>query len=221
MEQFELVVSPRTITGKQVKSLRRQGQTPAVIYGRHVEPMLLQMDTRTFKKVLANAGASHLIRLTIEGRAEPELALVRQVQREPITGDFYHVDFLAVSMSDKIRLSVPVIIEGEAEPVTRGEGILLQTMNEIEIECLPGDLIEAVHVDVSGLTAVGMEIVVKDLVGSLGSDVQVLTELDEAVVRINAVREEEEEEVVEAMPVEAAEVEVITKGKLEEGEEEE
>ncbi|MBN1886607.1 MAG: 50S ribosomal protein L25 [Thermoflexales bacterium] len=217
MEQFELAVSPRTITGKQVKSLRRQGQTPAIIYGRHVEPMPLQMDTRTFKKVLAKAGASHLIRLTIEGRAEPELALVRQVHREPISGNFYHVDFLAVSMSERIRLSVPVIIDGESTPVTRGEGLLLQTMNEIEIECLPGDLIDAVHVDVSGLTAVGMEITVKDMIGSLGSGVQVLAELDEAVVRINAMRVEEE--VVEAVPAEVVtEVEVITKGKVEEEE---
>jgi large subunit ribosomal protein L25 len=219
MEQIELAVSKRSTVGKQVKGLRRDGIVPAVLYGRHLgAPVLLQMEARVFSRVLARAGTSHLVTLNIAGESSPQLTLVREVQREPITGSFYHVDFLAVSMTEKIRLKVPVVITGEAPPVARNEGIVLQAMDEIEIECLPGDLIESVRVDISALDQVGKEIKVGDL-GAQLKGVEILAEPDELVVRITAMREEKIEE---ALPAEGAEVEVITKGKIEEeGEEKE
>lgn len=219
MELIELSVSKRSTIGKQVRALRRDGIVPAVLYGRHMEaPVLLQMGARVFSRVLAKAGTSHLVTLNIAGEPKPQLTLVREVQREPITGNFYHVDFLAVSMTEKIRLKVPLAIVGEAPPVGRNEGIVLQAMNEIEIECLPGDLIESVRVDISTLDQVGKEIKVSDL-GAQLKGVEILADPDELIVRITPVREEKIEEVV---PAEAAEVEVITKGKVEEeGEEKE
>ncbi len=216
MEQIELAVSKRTTIGKQVSRLRRSGMVPAVLYGRHLDKsMALQMETRLFSRVLAKAGTSRLITLNIEGEPKPQLALVRQVQREPISGSFYHVDFLAVSMKEKIRLSVPIVITGESLPVTRNEGIVLQTMDEIEIECLPADLIESVRVDISTLDQVGMEIQVKDL-AALAENVEILAEPEDVVVRITPMRKEEIEE---APLAETAEVEVISKGKVEEEEE--
>lgn len=214
MEQIELAVSPRAVIGKQVSNLRRNGLMPAVLYGRHLdEPVLLQIETRVFSRVLTRAGTSRLITLNIQGQSAPQLALVREVQREPITGSFYHVDFLAVSMTDKIRLKVPVVVVGEPLPVTRNEGIILQAMNEIEIECLPADLVESVRVDVSKLNQVGMEIKVGDLTQVL-TGVQVLADPNDLIVRITPVREEK----IEEAAGQAAEVEVISKGKAEEEE---
>ncbi len=213
MEQIELELSKREVIGKQVSALRRRGIVPAALYGRHIAaPLVLQMDGRVFNRVLAKAGTTHLITLKIEGQAAPQLALVREVQREPITGSLYHVDFLTISMTEKIRLKVPVVLVGEAPPVARNEGIVLQTMDEIEIQCLPGDLIDVVRVDISRLDKVGMEITVGEL---LSQGVEIMAEPDELIVRITPVRAEEVEEV---KPVEAPEVEVITKGKPEEEE---
>ncbi len=215
MEQIELAVEQRTVVGKQVHRLRRAGMVPAILYGRHVEkPILLQAEARAFNRVLAKAGTTHLLTLKIKDQATPHLALVREVQREPISGHLYHVDLLAVSLTEKIRLKVPVVVSGEAPPVERDEGIVLQALDEIEIECLPADLIETVTVDVSGLDRVGMEIKVSDLMAQL-QKVHILADPDELVVRITPVREEKIEEVAP----EAAEVEVITKGKVEEEEE--
>ena len=213
MEKIELAVSKRNIVGKQVNSLRRAGIIPAILYGRHIPvPMLLQMEGRVFNRVLQRAGTSRLITLNVEGD-QSQLALVRQVQREPISGNFYHVDFMAVSMSDKIRLSVPVVLIGASPLVERGEGIVLQAMDAIEIECLPGDLIESVQVDISQLDQVGKEILVSDL-AKAAKGIEIMADPDELIVRITFMREEELEE---AAPV--AEVEVISKGKVEEEEE--
>lgn len=216
MEQIELDVSERTVKGKQVSRLRRAGFLPAVLYGRHIEqPKLLQMETRAFNRVLAKAGLSHLITLNIKGQPKPQLALIREVQREPISGNLYHVDLLAVSMTEKIRVQVPVVVTGEAPPVARNEGIVLQAMDEIEIECLPANLIDAVRVDISHLSMVGMEITVGDVMGQF-KDITFLAEPDELLVRIAPLREEKIEE---AIPTEVVEAEVITKGKAEEEEE--
>jgi large subunit ribosomal protein L25 len=211
MEKIELSVSKRTVVGKQVNGLRRQGIVPAILYGRYMDkPMLLQAEERVLRRVLTKAGTSRLITLSIE-EAAPQMALVREAQREPISGRFYHIDFLAVSMTEKIRLKVPIVLVGESPVVARNEGVLLQPMNEIEIECLPGDLIDAVRVDISKLDQVGAEVKVGDLASQL--TVQILAEPDEAIVHIAHMREEKIEE---AAPAEAPEVEVIAKGKVEE-----
>jgi len=211
MEQIELTAAPRKVIGKQVKALRRMGQTPVNLYGRGVEPLALQVDTKSLNRVLARAGYSRLICLNVEGR-EPQMALAREIQREPITGSLYHVDFLAVSMTERIRVEVPVLLVGESPAVQRGEGVLVHALSSVEIECLPGDLIDAVRVDVSGLDKIDAQIAVKDL--KVPEGIQVLAEPDEMVVRVTPVREEKLEEAVPAP--EAAEVEVIEKGKKEE-----
>jgi len=220
MEKIELAVSKRNIVGKQVSSLRRAGIIPAILYGKHIDaPVLLQMEGRVFNRVLNKAGMSRLITLNIEEGTDSQLALVREVQREPISGNFYHIDFMAVSMKEKIRLSVPLVLVGEAPPVENGEGIILQSMDEIEIECLPGDLVESVQVDVSTLTEVGAEILVSDL-AEMAKGIEILANPDDLIVRITFMREEEEEEVEVGVETEIAEVEVITKSKAEEEAEE-
>jgi len=214
MEQIELIVAPRQVIGKQVKALRRAGQIPVNLYGRSVEPMTLQVDARSLGRVLLRAGTTRLITLNVQGR-EPQVALARDIQREPITGSLYHVDFFAVSMTERIKLQVSIVLTGESPAVQRSEGVLVQAMNVVEIECLPGDLIDAIRVDVSQLDKIDAQLTVKDL--SVSERVKILADPDETVVRVTPVKEEKVEEVVPTAEV-VAEVEVIEKGKKEEEE---
>ena len=213
MDQIELFASPRQVLGKQVKALRRAGLVPANLYGRAVEPLALQVDAKLLSRVLSRAGMSRLITLSVEGRKEPQLALARDIQREPITGSLYHVDFFAVLMTERIRVEVNIVVVGESPAVQRGEGVLVQALNSIQIECLPGDLVDVIRVDVSNLDKIDAQLAVKDL--RVSDRVKVLADPDEMVVRVTPVREEKVEEVVPTVEA-APEVEVIEKGKKEE-----
>ncbi len=212
MEQIELSMQPRRIIGKQVKAMRRAGWVPAVLYSRHADPKILQANARELLHVLMRAGGSRLVALTIEGEAEPHMALVREVQREPIKGDLLHVDFLGVSMSEEITVEVPLRFEGASPAVTRNEGVLIHGLDTIEIKCLPSDLINTITVDLSGLEKVGDVIRVSDL--KVPGTVKLLADLDATVVRVSYPAGEEVEAPAAAEVV--AEPEVIKKGKAEE-----
>ena len=213
MEQIELDVAPRQIIGKQVKALRRAGQVPVNLYGRGMKPMALQVDARSVTRVLSRTGQSRLINLNVQGQTHPQIVLAREIQREPITGSLYHVDFMAVSMTERIKVQIQVVLVGESPAAQRGEGVLVHAINSLEVECLPGDLMDAIRVDVSTLDKIDAQITVKDLKVSEG--IKILADPDDMVVRVTPAREEKVEEVVPAPEV-AAEVEVIEKGKKEE-----
>ena len=138
------------------------------------------------------------------------MALARDVQWDVIVGKPLHVDFYAVVMTEKITTEVPLVLVGEAPAADQIGAMVLQGLDEVEIECLPGDLIEAIEVDLSGLEEIDQAIYIKDL--QVPPAVEILTDGEEIVVKVDwAAAEEVEEEVV--VPVEPAEVEVITKGK--------
>jgi large subunit ribosomal protein L25 len=217
MEQIELNVMPRTVVGKQVGALRRSGLVPAVLYGHHTKPTHLQASDRELMRVLVKAGGSRLITLNVEGETEPRMALVREIQREPIKGHLLHVDFYAVSMTEEITVEVPIHFTGASPAEARNEGVLNYGSETVEIECLPGDLIDSIHVDLSQLVKVGDVITVGDL--QVPGTIKILAEPDELVVRVSHIAAEEVEE-APAAAVEAAEPEVIKKGKAEEEEEE-
>jgi large subunit ribosomal protein L25 len=212
MEQIELNAAPRQVIGKQVKALRRAGQVPANLYGHSVEPQALQVEARALHRVLARTGTTRLITLNVQGHAGSQLALARDIQRESISGNLVHVDFLVVSMTEKIKVQVNIMLIGESPAVQRAEGVLVQAMNNVNIECLPGDLLDAIRLDVSKLDKIDAVITVKEL--PVSDRIKVLADPDETVVRVSAVKEEKVEEAVPT--AEAAEVEVIEKGKKEE-----
>lgn len=215
MEKIELQAEPRTIRGKKVKTLRRQGLVPGVLYGHRNEPMLLQMKAPELSRVLARTGGNRLITLTVGGSKDTHMALAREVQRDVITGNPLHVDFYEVTMTEKIRVEVPIVLVGESPAVERGDGMLLHMLDSIEIECLPGDLLNTIQVDVSALDEVDQAIYIRDL--KVPPSVTFLSDSDEMIVKVEyAKAEEEEEEVLEEIP---AEVEVISERKAEEEEE--
>lgn len=223
--QVELAAERRTIQGKQVKQLRNQGQVPGVIYGHDFESVALQFDARNLRDILSQVGGSQLISIKIKGENQPEMALVREVQRDPIRRTLLHVDFYRVQMTERLTAEIPLEIIGQSPIIEAREGILLQGLSTIEVECLPGDLVDAIEVDLSDLTEVDQGVYVRDLAIPAGIDL--LTDPDEMIVRVVPLEEEEIiEEVIEEeamIMAEAGEVEVITAATEEEleGEEEE
>jgi large subunit ribosomal protein L25 len=212
MERVEIISSPRTVTGKKVKVLRQEGLVPLVVYGRD-EPVNLKGVEFDIQRAIARA-SGQLIALNIEGGKGPKMVLAREVQRDVITGKLIHVDFYEVDMTEKVRVEVQLQFVGEPPLVTTNEAALMQTLTSVEVECLPGDIMQSIEVDVSALNEVGDSLSVSDLV--VPDTVELLTAAEEMVVRLNAIVEIEEEEAEEEeLFGEAAEVEVIGRGKEE------
>jgi len=218
MAQMELSAQVRTVTGKQVRRLRREGWVPAVLYGSDAQSRPLQVPAAEAEEVIDQAGTSHLITLSISGESSPLQVLVRGLQRDPIRRNLLHVDFYRVEMDKPITMEIPIVLVGSSPVVDRREGILLQGKQTLEIECLPRDLIEAVEVDLSTLTEVDQQITVGDL--ALPPSIRVLDDPDEMIVRVTPLEVTEELEEAAPAPSEA-EPELVRRRKVVEEEEEE
>lgn len=210
MEKVALKAQPRQVIGKQVRALRREGLLPAVIYGHHIAPIAVSLNFHDASLTLPKVSSSQLVVLDVDGKQHT--ALVRERQRHPVTGDLLHVDFQAVSLTEKLRVNVGLQFTGEAPAVKMYDGILVTSLESVEVECLPGDLPSHLEVDLSGLEEIGDIVYVKDI--PLPPKVQVLDDPDEVVAVITAPISEAA--LAEAEEVAAAEPEVIEKGKKEE-----
>jgi large subunit ribosomal protein L25 len=217
MEEIFLDAEPRDVIGKQVKALRRQGKVPGILYGRSMQPIPILMDLRDATRTLGRLAPSALVTVVLAG--EKHLALVREKQRDFIRGTLKHVDFQAVSMKEKLRVNVIIDLVGLAPAVKDFNGVLVEGLTEVEVECFPQDLPSKISVDISGLKKIGDSLTVHDLV--MPPNVESLDNPDEMIVIVTA---QAAEEVVEVAPaavaLEEAEPEVIEKGKIEEEEEE-
>jgi len=216
MDQLVLNAEPRTITGKQVRQLRRQGLVPAVVYGKATKPIHVQIPQKELDIVLMKVGESTLLQLQVAGEAEPLTVLVRDQQRHILKQHPTHVDFYAVVMTEKLRVRIPLTLVGQAPVLALATGVVVQPLEELDVECLPGDLVSHISVDISVLKDFDAVIRVKDLV--LPPGIEVLDEPDDIVATATPIAEEKVEELAVA-PVAAPEVEVIKKGKKEEEEE--
>jgi large subunit ribosomal protein L25 len=214
MEKKVIEATRRTVTGKQVNQLRREGKLPAVLYGHHIEATPITLERRSASRTLHGASRSTLITIDLEGTEHN--ALVREIQRDFIRGDLLHVDFQVVSMTEKIRATVPIIIEGTSPAVSEFNGVVISGASQLDVEALPRDLPENFTVDVSELNHIGDGIYVRDL--EVPINVAVLTDKDEmiAIIAAGAAEEPEEEVEVEAGPEEP---ELIERGKQDEEEE--
>lgn len=216
MEALELKAEVRAAS-QSLSQIRQSGLVPAVLYGRGVEATPLQVEAKALQKVLKEAGTHQLISLQIDKR-RPMMTLVREMQRDSVKHHYLHVDFYAVKMDQKITASVPLTIVGAAPAVKDLAGILTHGLDEIEIECLPSDLISAVEVNVDHLTQLNDTVTVAEL--KVPSTITILSDPDSMVVKIEPPRKVEEvEEVVEGEEVGAAEPEVLTAAKKKEEEE--
>ena len=217
MEKALIQAEKRAVVGKQVRALRRDGKLPAVIYGYGIDPISIILDTRSASRILAKASSSTLVTIELAGTQYP--TLVREKQLDFIRNELIHVDFLAVSMTEKITADVSIHLEGAAPAVEEFNAIIVNNLTELEVECLPSDLPERFVVDISGLMEIGDGVYVRDVTPP--ANVEILTDPDEMIVVATAMAAEEveeEEEVLEGE--EGEEPEVIEKGQKEEEEEE-
>jgi len=219
MDEVVLKANRRTILGKQVRAIRREGRLPAVIYGHYIDPISIELDSKDTSKSLTGLAPSTLITVDVDGTTHR--ALVREKQRNKITGMLLHVDFMAVSMTEKLRSEVYLEITGVAPAIKDFDGVLVTGSNVVEVEALPQDLPERLMVDISNLQKIGDGIYVRDLVVPEGVKILADPETMLALITAQAAVEEEVAPVVEEVVTE--EPEVIEHGKKEEegeGEEE-
>ncbi len=213
MDKVVLKASKRDVIGKQVKALRREGKLPAVLYGRHVDqPLSILLDQKEAATALGRISSSSLVTIDVDGTEYP--ALVREKQRDYIKNRLLHVDFLAVSLTEKLTAWVGIELAGLSLAVKDYNAILVTGLDEIEVECLPADLPEKIVVDIAALAKVGDSIHVGDLV--LSDKVKVLSAPTEMLVIATAAKVEEAPVAGAETAAAVAEPEVIEKGKKEE-----
>jgi large subunit ribosomal protein L25 len=214
MEKIVLKATRRTITGKKVGAMRREGKLPGVMYGHNVEPLPITLDLREASRILAGVTSSRILTLDVDG--EEFSTLVREKQRDTIKSRFIHIDFQAVSLTEKISAMVGISIVGSSPAVKLYNGMVEVELNEVEVECLPQYLPEKIVVDISNLVKIGDNVHVKDL--KLAEEVKILEDPDQIIIAITSMGVEEEVEEVVAEVATSAEPEVIERGKKEEEE---
>ncbi|MGD8213142.1 MAG: 50S ribosomal protein L25/general stress protein Ctc [Desulfobacterales bacterium] len=196
MERIELQTTVRKTTGNSpARSLRRSGQIPAVLYGPKIEPVLLAVNIKDLENVLKQGNAFQMIlNLVIQnGKKRTKAAMVKELQTHPVSGNFIHIDFYEIDMKRQINVMVPVITKGQSVGVENG-GMLNIVRREIELLCLPGDIPEAIEIDITDLE-IGDSIHIEDI--PLGENVEVSADFNFTVVTVLSPTVEEEEVVEE------------------------
>ncbi|HAV61086.1 MAG TPA: 50S ribosomal protein L25 [Verrucomicrobiales bacterium] len=220
MKSVELKAYPRTLVRRGgTKKLRNQGRIPAVIYGRKSQPLSLEVEEKEFGNLLHHALSENLVvDLTIENdSAGQRLALLQEIQHNPVSGQVLHVDFHEVDANEPVEVSVPLETEGEAVGVKQGGGVLEHVLFKIRVRALPRNLPAIILVDVSNLN-VGDSVHLKDIVAPEG--VEILGERDVVAISVIEPRTAEEETPTAAAAPGAAtlEPEMIKEKKEAEGE---
>lgn len=203
MDRLSLIAQERKILGKKVKKLREDGQLPAHVFGKGVEGENVLVSDKDFTKIFKQAGETGLIDLKI-GAEKIRPVLIREVQYDALSGQPIHIDFFQVSLTQKVKVPVPLVQIGEQPEVVKlGEAIVLQTVNEVEVEALPTDLVEKIEVDISSLKTIDDAITV----GQLNYDKAKLTisiAEDEVVVKLAPAVSAEMEKLMEEQAAEQA-----------------
>lgn len=184
MDQLIISAQRRSETGTgAARKFRREGFIPAVVYGYGQEPTALAINARQLQAALRH-GASHVVDLQIEGveRVTDLAALIKNLEREPLSREVLSVDFQWVSMKEEINVSVSVTLTGESPAVKNEGGVLDQVMFEVEIACIPSAVPQTLELDISGLVHIGQSLHVSAL--SAPEGVRLLTDESETVVTI-------------------------------------
>jgi large subunit ribosomal protein L25 len=163
MQTVSLTVTPRDEQGKGVaRKLRAAGKVPGVVYGGGNESRPVVLDGKTFELLLRSGGHHGLVDLSFGAGGEPVKVLVREIQVHPVSREVLHVDLQRVSMREKIRIEVPIVLIGKPEGVKTHGGILEHNLRNVEVECLPSDIPQQIEIDVSQLN-IGQSLHVSDL----------------------------------------------------------
>lgn len=210
MDSLTLSATTRTVTGKQVKTLRHQGIIPAVVYGHDKISQSLSIRATDFKRVFAGAGSSTLVDLIVDD-AKPVKVLIHEPQIHPVKPDIVHADLYVVKMNEKLQTEIPLEFIGESSAVTDLDGTLTIVLDALEVECFPDKLVHAIEVDITSLVTLEDMIRVSDIKAPEG--IEFLADPEEVVATITPPRSEAEmaelEETVSGEDADKAAVEAV------------
>lgn len=193
-KQTELKIQRREKVGKAAKQLRRVGLIPANIYGHKEEPLAVQVSAVDFEALRREHKTTGILALRLD-RTTPQTALVRHVQRHPVTGKIQHIDFFRVSLTERIEVRVALHFVGEAPGVKIEGGVLLHLLDALAVECAAQDIVDAIEVDVSSLAQIDDTLYARDV--QLPANYKLLTAPEEPIAKVAATRAEIEEEAAE------------------------
>jgi large subunit ribosomal protein L25 len=210
MQIVDLEAKQRELKTKgALQTIRQGGEIPAVVYGGKKNPSTVSVVAKGFQQLVKAHGENVVVNLKLG--SETETVLVKEIQRDPLSRAFIHVDFQRISLTEKIEVDVPVHVKGEAPGVKLAGGILEHILREVRVRCLPTNIPGELHVDVSGLD-INQGLRVKDI--QLEEGLEILTDPEQLVVNIVAPTVLEEEPAAAATAAAGpAEPEVIAKGK--------
>jgi large subunit ribosomal protein L25 len=212
-DKHEIKAESRSVLGRKVKKLRKEGFVPATVYGKGLESKSIQFVTGELEKMFQELGESTLVEVNLDEKEKLPI-LFRNPQYHPVEGNLLHIDCYKVNLKEKITATVPLEFVGESLAVKNGN-ILVTVTDEVEIEALPADLPEKIEVDLSVLEGLESIITIKDLKIDT-SKLTMITDIEQLVVKV----EEPKEEIIEEPVTSVEDVEVITEKKEgEEGEE--
>lgn len=199
VQQINLKAEKREITGHNVRFMRRDGQIPAVLYGKGFDSISLTLNDKEFKKVYKIAGGSAIVDLKIDDAVHK--ILIHEPQKHPVTDLYLHVDLYKVNMKEEIHTEIPLVFIGESNAVKNLEGNLVTLKDELEVECLPDKLVSEIEVDISKLVTFDDVIKISDII--IPEGIKVLDDLEDTIVQVTPPRSDEEMESLEETAADA------------------
>jgi large subunit ribosomal protein L25 len=199
-EQAELIIAPRTVTGKATKRLRKAGIIPANIFGHNQPSQAVQVEVTAFERLRKARATKNVLLLKIDN-ATPQMALIRHIEHDAISGKVLHIDFARVSLDERISVKVPLHFVGEAPGVKNEGGVLIHIMDALEVECLASQIVDSLDVDVSGLAEIDDILHARDV--KLPENYTLVIDPNEPIVKVGATRAEVEVEAEAPTPEEA------------------
>ncbi|HEV8252312.1 MAG TPA: 50S ribosomal protein L25 [Candidatus Limnocylindria bacterium] len=203
---LEIAVNAREVYGKQNKRLRTTGVVPGVLFGKTTGSIPVQLDAKALDALYRQAGRTSVVKVAVDG-GQPTSAIIKSIQRNPLTGRALHVDFFAVDLTHEMLADIPLSFTGTSHAVEMEGAILFTSLDHLKVRGLPGDLPHEIEVDLAPLVDLEATIHVRDLV--VDAKVTVVNDPDELVAKVTPPREEE---VIEPVVVEGEEGEEAAEG---------
>jgi len=203
---LEIAVNAREVYGKQNKRLRTTGVVPGVLFGKRTGSIPVQLDAKALDALYRQAGRTSVVKVAVDG-GQPTSAIIKSIQRNPLTGRALHVDFFAVDLTHEMLADIPLSFTGTSHAVEMEGAILFTSLDHLKVRGLPGDLPHEIEVDLAPLVDLEATIHVRDL--AVDAKVTVVNDPDELVAKVTPPREEE---VIEPVVVEGEEGEEAAEG---------
>ena len=185
---LEIAVTARYVSGKQNKRLRTTGVVPGVLFGKKTGSIAVQLDASALEHLYRRAGRTSVVQVSVDG-GRPTSAIIKGIQRNPLTGRALHVDLFAVDLTHEMQAEIPLSFIGTSQAVEMDAAIMLTSLDHLKVRALPGDLPHEIEVDLSALGDMDATIHVRDLL--VDAKVTVLNDPDDLVAKVTPPREEE------------------------------